>query len=113
MELNTHILSRVAAAARACSAATPASSPPWLCLERPKILTDRESYYMDSTVETREKVRAKCERKITNLWGLTIHRGWARLLIDRTALLIREETFDSQDEEGEEGDGEEGIGEIH
>ena len=73
----------------------------------------KESYYMDSTVETREKVRAKCERKITNLWGLTIHRGWARLLIDRTALLIREETFDSQDEEGEEGDGEEGIGEIH
>jgi len=34
-------------------------------------------------------MRAKIEKSVKNLWGLTIHRGWARLLIGRKALLIR------------------------
>jgi len=38
---------------------------------------------------------------------LTFHRGWARLLINRTSLLIRNETFDPQEDEGEEEEGEE------
>jgi hypothetical protein len=35
------------------------------------------------------KIRAKCTRAIKVKWGLTFHRAWARLLIDRTALLTR------------------------
>ena len=62
----------------------------------------KHSHYADASVEERSKVRSRCEKKIVNLWGLTFHRGWARLLISRTALLIRNETFDSQEVEEEE-----------
>ena len=34
-------------------------------------------------------MRGKIEKLGKNFWGLTIHRGWARLLIGRKALLIR------------------------
>jgi len=47
----------------------------------------------NTSTDNRNLLRAKCEKQITNLWGLTFHRGWARLLIERTALLIRKEIF--------------------
>ena len=48
-------------------------------------------------------LRAKNERSIKNLWGLTIHREWARLLIGRTALLVRKELI-TEDIIGDEDD---------
>ena len=67
----------------------------------------KQSHYSNASEEERAKVRNRCEKKIINLWGLTFHRGWARLLINRTSLLIRKETFDPQEDEGEEEEGEE------
>jgi hypothetical protein len=49
--------------------------------------------------EDRNFSRLKCSKKIINLWGLTFHRGWARLLIERTALLIRKDIFNT-DQDG-------------
>ena len=48
-------------------------------------------------------LRAKNEKSIKNLWGLTIHREWARLLIGRTALLVRKELI-TEDIIGDEDD---------
>ena len=48
-----------------------------------------EAQYTLDTVLDRKHLRAKAMKNLINTWGLTVHRGWARLLVDRAALLIR------------------------
>ena len=62
----------------------------------------KQFYYDDPTVTDRNQVRGLCEKKLVNLWGLTFHRGWARMLIDRTALLLRGGFSDQQGEDDDE-----------
>jgi hypothetical protein len=62
----------------------------------------KQFYYDDPTVTDRNQVRGLCEKKLVNLWGLTFHRGWARLLIDRSALLLRGGFSDQQGEDDDE-----------
>ena len=62
----------------------------------------KQFYYDDPTVTDRNQVRGLCEKKLVNLWGLTFHRGWARLLIDRSAMLLRGGFSDQQGEDDDE-----------
>ena len=55
--------------------------------------------------QERESLKAKIARKIITLWGLTFHRGWARLLIERTALLIRRDIFITDEDITDEEEG--------
>ena len=58
-------------------------------------------YTLDSVLD-RKFLRARAEKNLIKVWGLTVHRGWARLLVYRAALLIRkqnvQDTFAEQDD---------------
>jgi hypothetical protein len=66
-----------------------------------------ESQYTLDSVLDRKSLRARAEKNLIKVWGLTVHRGWARLLVDRAALLIRKQSNvqeDVQDPYAEEDD---------